>query len=57
MIIMQNADAIVQRRLLEEQGLAKVVFSHQYEDSVCVQYHPKGIKGSSTFPISDIFFF
>jgi hypothetical protein len=45
MIIMQNSDAAAARSHIESEGLAKVIFSHEGEDSICVQYHPKGIKG------------
>ena len=45
MIIMQTADAIARREYLESNKLATPIFSHEGEDSVCVQYHPKGIKG------------
>lgn len=47
MIIMQTADANARRQYIERNGLAKVIFSHEMEESVCIQYHPKGIKGSS----------
>ena len=47
MIIMQTLDAAVRRSYLESKGLAKVIFSHEGEDFVCVQYHPKGIKGAN----------
>jgi hypothetical protein len=50
MIIMQTADATARRSYLENQGLAKVVFSHNGDDFVCVQYHPKGIKGAIFSP-------
>lgn len=46
MIIMQTEDAIARRDYLESNKLAKVIFTHQGEDSVCIQYHPKGIKGT-----------
>ncbi|KAH8711901.1 hypothetical protein GQ44DRAFT_776447 [Phaeosphaeriaceae sp. PMI808] len=45
MIIMQTEDATRRRRDIETRGLAKVVFEHVNSDVVCVQYHPKGIKG------------
>ncbi|OCK84149.1 hypothetical protein K432DRAFT_378895 [Lepidopterella palustris CBS 459.81] len=45
MIIMQTADAKGRRDYIESKGLGKVIFSHENEDFVCVQYHPKGIKG------------
>jgi hypothetical protein len=46
MIIMQNEDAKKRREHIEAKGLAKVIFEHTFEDSVCIQYHPKGIKGT-----------
>ncbi|PGG95402.1 hypothetical protein AJ79_10076 [Helicocarpus griseus UAMH5409] len=45
MIIMQTADARRQRTHIESEGLGKVIFSHEHTDSICIQYHPKGIKG------------
>lgn len=45
MIIMQTEDATKRREHIEAQGLSKVIFSHESSSSVCVQYHPKGIKG------------
>ncbi|KAK2767069.1 hypothetical protein FQN54_006388 [Arachnomyces sp. PD_36] len=45
MIIMQTGDAVARRSFIESQKLAKVIFSREYEESVCIQYHPKGIKG------------
>lgn len=45
MLIMQTTDASARRSYLESRGLAKVIFSHEEEESVCVQYHPKGIRG------------
>ncbi|KAH6679096.1 hypothetical protein B0J14DRAFT_579997 [Halenospora varia] len=45
MIIMQTSDAIARRKYLEGNGMAKVIFTHETEGSVCIQYHPKGIKG------------
>jgi hypothetical protein len=45
MIIMQTLDALARKSYLTSSGLAKVIFSHQTDDSVCVQYHPKDIKG------------
>lgn len=47
MIIMQTEDAKKRRDYLEKQGLAKVIFTHDHDDVVCTQYHPKGIKGMS----------
>ena len=45
MVIMQTGDAAARRSVIEGEGLAKVIFSHETEESVCVQYHPKGIRG------------
>jgi hypothetical protein len=45
MIIMQTEDAKRRKDHIEEKGLAKVIFGHEDGDVVCVQYHPKGIKG------------
>jgi hypothetical protein len=45
MIIMQTEDAIARRDYLQSNKLANVIFSHESEESVCIQYHPKGIKG------------
>jgi len=46
MIIMQTEDAKKRREYIEAKKLAKVIFEHEYTDSVCIQYHPKGIKGA-----------
>lgn len=48
MIIMQTVDAPARRRYIESNKLAKVIFAHELEDSWCIQYHPRGIKGTST---------
>lgn len=45
MIIMQTLDAMARRRYIESNKLAKVIFAHELEDSVCIQYHPRGIFG------------
>jgi hypothetical protein len=45
MIIMQTSSAIQRREYLQSNNLTKVIFEHKLEDSVCIQYHPKGIKG------------
>jgi len=45
MIIMQTASAIARRDHLTFSNQAKTILSHELEDSVCIQYHPKGIKG------------
>lgn len=46
MIIMQTDDAKKRREHIESQGLARVIFYHEHNDAICVQYHPKGIKGA-----------
>jgi hypothetical protein len=54
MIIMHTEDAKKRRDHIEEKELAKVIFTHEHDDVVCVQYHPKGIKGvlqSRTTPL------
>jgi hypothetical protein len=48
MIIMQTEDAKTRREYLKKQGMARVIFTHDYGDVVCTQYHPKGIKGKLT---------
>jgi hypothetical protein len=45
MIIMQTHSAIARRDYLQSHNLARVIFEHELEESVCMQYHPKGIKG------------
>jgi hypothetical protein len=45
MIIMQTEDAKKRREHIEAKGLSRVIFEHDFEDSVCIQYHPRGIKG------------
>ncbi|KAE9380564.1 hypothetical protein N431DRAFT_552700 [Stipitochalara longipes BDJ] len=45
MIIMQTASAIARRDYLTSHSLAEVIFEHKTEESVCIQYHPKTIKG------------
>jgi hypothetical protein len=47
MIIMQTSDAVGRREYIQKKGLGKVIFTHETGDSVCVQYHPKGIRGTS----------
>ena len=47
MIIMQTEDALARKSYIESAGLAKTIFNHRTKDSVCVQYHPKGIKGTT----------
>lgn len=48
MVIMQTEDAKKRREHIQANDLAKVIFEHEYEDSVCIQYHPKGFKGTFT---------
>ncbi|KAJ4376414.1 hypothetical protein N0V83_001697 [Neocucurbitaria cava] len=45
MIIMQTEDARKRREYIEAKGLAKVIWGYDHNDTVCAQYHPKGIKG------------
>lgn len=45
MIIMQTTDAKARRSYIESKGLSKVIWGHEHDGAVCVQYHPKGIKG------------
>lgn len=45
MVIMQTIDAVARRKHIESKKLAKVIFEHSFGDSVCIQYHPKGIPG------------
>ena len=45
MIIMQTEDAKKRREHIEAKGLSRVIFEHDLGDSVCIQYHPRGIKG------------
>lgn len=47
MIIMQTGDAAVRRKHVESRNLAKVIYGYEHDDCVCVQYHPKGIAGTS----------
>ena len=47
MVIMQVDDARTRRKHIETNSLAKVIFEHEKGDVVCVQYHPKDIKGAS----------
>jgi hypothetical protein len=47
LIIMQTQDAKKRREYIEERELARVITMHEHDDVVCVQYHPKGIKGAS----------
>ncbi|KAK3698933.1 hypothetical protein LTR37_016720 [Vermiconidia calcicola] len=45
MIIMQTEDAKKRKEYIESNGLAKVIWTHEGEDSFGAQYHPKGIRG------------
>jgi hypothetical protein len=45
MIIMQTEDAKKRREHIEAKGLSRAIFEHDLGDSVCIQYHPRGIKG------------
>ncbi|ORX96645.1 hypothetical protein BCR34DRAFT_628784 [Clohesyomyces aquaticus] len=45
MIIMQTEDAKARREYIEAQGLGRSIWGYEHHDCVCVQYHPKGIKG------------
>lgn len=47
MIIMQTLDAAARRRSIEARGVGKVIYSHEHDDAVCIQYHPKGIPGTN----------
>ena len=46
MIIMQTGDAKKRKEFIESKGLAKVIWTHETETSMTVQYHPKGIAGA-----------
>ena len=50
MIIMQTLDAAKQRKSIESKGQAKVIWGYEHDDTTCVQYHPKGIKGLTSGP-------
>ncbi|XP_014554704.1 hypothetical protein COCVIDRAFT_39450 [Bipolaris victoriae FI3] len=45
MIVMQTGDAKKRREYITANKLASVIVEHEYRDAVCIQYHPKGIKG------------
>jgi hypothetical protein len=47
MIIMQTEDAKKRRKYIEEKGLGKVIWGYEKDSEgvVCVQYHPRGVKG------------
>jgi hypothetical protein len=46
MIIMQTDDAKQRREHIEAKGLTKVIFEHEHQDAICIQYHPRGMKGA-----------
>jgi hypothetical protein len=48
MALMQTSDAAARHSYLQTNGLAQVIFTHDGDDFVCVQYHPKGIKGAES---------
>jgi len=48
MVIMQTENAARRRAYIESKGLGKVIFIHEQDDALCVQYHPKGIKGATS---------
>lgn len=47
MIIMQTLDAIARQKHIEQNKLGRTIFVHEADggESICVQYHPKGIPG------------
>lgn len=45
MIIMQTLDAKQRRDFIKAQGFPRIALEHIHDEVVCVQYHPKGIKG------------
>jgi len=47
MIIMQTMDAAARKKHIQENKLGKVIFDHEADgrESICVQYHPKGVPG------------
>ena len=45
MIIMQTEDAKKRREHIEATGRARVIWGYEHEQTTCVQYHPKGIRG------------
>jgi len=47
-VIMQTEDTARQRVYIESKGLGKVIFSHEQDDALYVQYHSKGIKGATS---------
>lgn len=54
MIIMQTDDAKKRRQYIESKGLARVIASQEHDNTVFVQYHPKGIKGTETSLVSEL---
>jgi len=55
MIIAQTANAAARRKYIEERGLAKVIFSHGTEEALCVQYHPRGIRGGVMMELDTVY--
>jgi anthranilate/para-aminobenzoate synthase component II len=55
MIIMQTEDAKKRKQYIESKKLGKVIFEHEHDDAVCIQYHPKSIMGTPrhTIPATD----
>ena len=45
---MQTEDAARRQAYIESKGLGKAIFSREQDDALCVQYHPKGIKGATS---------
>lgn len=45
---MQTEDAARRRAYIEPKGLGRVIFSHEQDNALCVQYHPKGVKGATS---------
>jgi hypothetical protein len=52
MIIMQTLDVAARRKHIEQNKLGRVIFGHGLEggESICVQYHPKGVPGRTSAP-------
>jgi hypothetical protein len=46
MIIMQTEDAKKRRDYIKANKLARVIVEHEGRDAVCIQYHPRDIKGT-----------
>ena len=45
---MQTEDAARRRAYIESKGLGEVIFSYEQDDALCVQCHPKEIKGATS---------